>query len=306
MMGFEAAASDVFAAQGLFPAHGPNFFCGIRVEAKLHGIPFGGPGKCRPIPCMFGKTRQVAKTPLVETRLNQAACPFRSDGIGFAFHPARAQEARSKRNAAASTQENPRAHSVWASGDFGKATGCAIMRRCETTRLRVRRWMLWVAPVLFVFNQSCASMAGLAGRERAAARDSNVQASRNGDARKSPLHEEASNASPYAGLAQSGQASWYGPGFHGKLTASGEIYDERAMTAAHNFLPFGSRAKVTHVTTGRSVEVRINDRGPFVPGRIIDLSRAAARALGILESGIARVRVEGLGASPSASGHTAR
>jgi len=91
---------------------------------------------------------------------------------------------------------------------------------------------------------------------------------------------------------QSGRASWYGPGFHGKVTASGETFDEAALTAAHKSIPLGSKARVTNVTNGNSVEVKINDRGPFTQGRIIDLSRAAARALGILGTGIAIVRVE--------------
>jgi rare lipoprotein A len=89
-----------------------------------------------------------------------------------------------------------------------------------------------------------------------------------------------------------GEASWYGPGFHGKKTASGEIYDQTKFTAAHKTLPLGSRARVTNVKNGNSVEVEINDRGPFVGGRILDLSRAAAKALGFVESGIAPVRVE--------------
>ena len=93
-------------------------------------------------------------------------------------------------------------------------------------------------------------------------------------------------------LVQSGKASWYGPGFHGKVTASGETFDDAALSAAHKSLPLGSRARVTNVLNGNSVEVKINDRGPFIRGRIIDLSRAAARALGILEKGIAIVRVE--------------
>ena len=93
-------------------------------------------------------------------------------------------------------------------------------------------------------------------------------------------------------LVQSGRASWYGPGFHGKVTASGETFDEAALTAAHKSLPLGSKARVTNVTNGNSVEVKINDRGPFTQGRIIDLSRAAARALGILGTGITIVRVE--------------
>jgi rare lipoprotein A (peptidoglycan hydrolase) len=89
-----------------------------------------------------------------------------------------------------------------------------------------------------------------------------------------------------------GNASWYGPQLHGKKTASGVIYDQSGFTAAHRHLPLGSKVRVINLENERSVEVEINDRGPFVPGRIIDLSRAAARALGMLEDGIARVRIE--------------
>jgi len=89
--------------------------------------------------------------------------------------------------------------------------------------------------------------------------------------------------------AEVGIASWYGPGFHGRTTANGELYDMYAFTAAHKTLPFGTVVEVVDLDTGRSVVVRINDRGPFVPGRIIDLSYAAAGALGILERGTARV-----------------
>ncbi len=83
------------------------------------------------------------------------------------------------------------------------------------------------------------------------------------------------------GTVQTGKASWYGPGFHGRRTASGEIFNSNSMTAAHKTLPFGTRVKVTSRRTGRSVVVRINDRGPFVRGRIIDLSKASARRLGV-------------------------
>jgi rare lipoprotein A len=93
-------------------------------------------------------------------------------------------------------------------------------------------------------------------------------------------------------LTQSGKASWYGPGFHGKPTASGEVFDQALMTAAHKTLPLGSRAKVINLANGNSVEVKINDRGPHIDGRIIDLSRAAAGALGILVAGVAQVQVE--------------
>jgi len=89
-----------------------------------------------------------------------------------------------------------------------------------------------------------------------------------------------------------GEASWYGPGFKGKKTASGEIFDPAKFTAAHKTFPLGSRARVTHLENGKSVEVEINDRGPYADGRIIDLSQAAARALGMTENGTAAVRVE--------------
>lgn len=99
-----------------------------------------------------------------------------------------------------------------------------------------------------------------------------------------------------AGWRQEGDASWYGPGFDGKRTASGEVYDMEALTAAHRELPFGSRVRVLNLDNGRETQVRINDRGPFARGRVIDLSRAAAREIGMLASGTARVRVEVLGA----------
>ena len=86
-----------------------------------------------------------------------------------------------------------------------------------------------------------------------------------------------------------GTASFYGPGFHGNLTASGERFNSQAMTAAHRSLPFGSRVKVVNQDTGRSVTIRVNDDGPHVPGRIIDLSEGAFQQIASLGSGIARV-----------------
>lgn len=88
---------------------------------------------------------------------------------------------------------------------------------------------------------------------------------------------------------QSGRASWYGPGFHGRKTASGETFNANALTAAHRTLPFGTRVRVMNKSTGRSVVVRINDRGPYAHGRVIDLSRASAQAIGI--SGIGSVEL---------------
>lgn len=91
-----------------------------------------------------------------------------------------------------------------------------------------------------------------------------------------------------------GPASWYGPGFNGKKTASGDIFDDGKMTAAHKTMPLGTKAKVTNLSNGKTVHVEINDRGPYVEGRILDLSQAAARALGMIERGVAQVRIEPL------------
>lgn len=92
-----------------------------------------------------------------------------------------------------------------------------------------------------------------------------------------------------------GMASWYGPGFHGRRSANGERYNQNALTAAHRSLPFGTKVKVTNTRTGRSVVVRITDRGPFIGGRVIDLSAAAARMVGVMQSGVAPVSLEVLG-----------
>lgn len=88
-----------------------------------------------------------------------------------------------------------------------------------------------------------------------------------------------------------GLASYYGAGLHGRPTASGETFDQEQLTAAHRTLPFGTCVRVTFVATGRWVEVRINDRGPFVAGRIIDVSAAAARELGLITLGVGRVKL---------------
>ena len=123
--------------------------------------------------------------------------------------------------------------------------------------------------------------------------------------RAEPLHRWANR--PYKALGQEyvplaqlqpfrqrGLASWYGKRFHGQKTASGEIYDMYAMTAAHPTLPIPSYVRVTHLANRRSVVVRVNDRGPFHPGRIIDLSYAAAFKLGFIQAGSAQVEVESI------------
>lgn len=106
----------------------------------------------------------------------------------------------------------------------------------------------------------------------------------------------------HQGFSQRGVASWYGRKFHGRKTSNGEIYDMYAMTAAHKTLPLGIYVRVTHLQNGRSVVVRVNDRGPFVAGRIIDLSYAAANQLAMADAGTAQVQVQALGYRQSDQG----
>jgi rare lipoprotein A len=100
---------------------------------------------------------------------------------------------------------------------------------------------------------------------------------------------------PPVGFVEEGVASWYGPGYHGNRTSSGEVYDQESLTAAHATFVFGTRVKVTLLSTRRSVVVRINDRFPNHKGRVIDVSKAAARAIGLIGPGTGRVRVEVVG-----------
>jgi rare lipoprotein A len=102
----------------------------------------------------------------------------------------------------------------------------------------------------------------------------------------------SSKPSGKADFRQVGTASWYGPGFHGRKTASGERFDQNKLTAAHRSLPLDTVVKVTNLDNGKAVKVSINDRGPYVGNRVIDLSRAAANKLDMTEDGTARVRIE--------------
>ncbi len=97
---------------------------------------------------------------------------------------------------------------------------------------------------------------------------------------------------PAVGQLEEGTASWYGPGYHGKRTSSGEVFDQDDFTAAHPSFAFGTRLRVTLLSTGKSVVVRINDRFPAHKGRIVDLSRGAARVIGLIGPGTGRVRLE--------------
>jgi rare lipoprotein A len=140
--------------------------------------------------------------------------------------------------------------------------------RTSSAAMRTRRALQWCAvAAIAVAAASCAG------------------------ARRAPEREAEPPAEDRPGV-QEGLASYYGRYHHGKRTASGERFDMRAMTCAHRTLPFGTRLRVTDLESGRSVVVRVNDRGPFARGRVVDLSEAAAKALGILERGVARVRLE--------------
>lgn len=103
-----------------------------------------------------------------------------------------------------------------------------------------------------------------------------------------------------AGYDEIGKASWYGEDFHGKKTANGQIYDMYGLSAAHKTLPLGTQVRVTNLENRRSVVLVINDRGPFVTGRILDLSYGAAKKLGTVERGVAKVRIEAVGSVPYA------
>lgn len=108
--------------------------------------------------------------------------------------------------------------------------------------------------------------------------------------------------SAQSGYVEEGIASWYGPDFHGKKTSNGEVYDMHGRTAAHKTLPLGVYVKVKNLANGREVEARVNDRGPFVKGRIIDLSQTLAKELDLIGAGTAPVRIEALGYRDAGAG----
>src|SRR5271157_1475342 len=110
--------------------------------------------------------------------------------------------------------------------------------------------------------------------------------------RTPPPPAPSPSAVPKPGYTETGVASWYGHPYHGRRAANGEIYDMEKLTAAHRTLPFDTWLRVVNLGNGKTVEVRITDRGPFVEGRIIDLSHAAARAIDMIGPGVARVRME--------------
>lgn len=109
---------------------------------------------------------------------------------------------------------------------------------------------------------------------------------------RAPLRSHAPFEDTLPSWFQQGQVSWYGPGFHGRRTANGEIFDKTALTMAHRTLAFGTEVRVTNLHNGRSIVVRVNDRGPYARGRIADLSHAAASELGFTDRGVVRARIE--------------
>jgi rare lipoprotein A len=137
----------------------------------------------------------------------------------------------------------------------------------------MRRLFLWL----------CTAFSALIGWQAAAAADTtSAQPIEPGKLARAQRKSNAMSAKRF-----SGNVSWYGPQFHGRQTASGEIFDMNKLTAAHKTLPFGTRVLVENPRTGQSVVVKVNDRGPYAAGRVMDISREAARRVGILLGGVA-------------------
>lgn len=163
--------------------------------------------------------------------------------------------------------------------------------------------MIQTKPNLFVGLVAAFSLSAYASP----AADTSVQAAATAQpdvvVQTEPLHKTANLSYKVAGkryqptqtiesFSQTGKASWYGPGFHGKKTSSGERFDMNTLSAAHRTLPIPSYARVTNLSNGKSVIVRINDRGPFHGNRVMDVSKAAAKELGFIHTGTANVKVE--------------
>jgi rare lipoprotein A len=128
----------------------------------------------------------------------------------------------------------------------------------------------------------------------------NLSSGRNKEVANPDLHEPSVPRDAKPLITETGLASWYGPPYHNRRGSNGEVYNMNAMTAAHRTLPLGSIVRVTNVKTRHSVLVRITDRGPFIPGRIVDLSLAAARKIDVVQPGVAEVKVELIESPPSA------
>jgi len=139
----------------------------------------------------------------------------------------------------------------------------------------IRKWLSGISQLTLLG----ALLASGCTSERSGEQGNQAQQEKHSSAGK-PVHKEV------------GEASWYGPGFQGQETANGETFDQKDMTAAHPSLPMGTKAQVTNLENGKKVEVRINDRGPFIENRVIDLSGAAANKLDMKKDGTSQVKIE--------------
>jgi rare lipoprotein A len=152
--------------------------------------------------------------------------------------------------------------------------------------------------MLLVVNSACAPTGGYQVQVHDSAATKNLKGHQKPYSVNGELYRPLLD---HNGYVEEGTASWYGPDFHGKSTSCGEIYDMNAMTSAHKILPMGTRLRVTNLRNNRSVVVRVNDRGPFVKSRIIDLSYAAAKELDVVASGTAPVRIESIAGASGAA-----
>ncbi|MBM4162312.1 MAG: septal ring lytic transglycosylase RlpA family protein [Ignavibacteria bacterium] len=146
---------------------------------------------------------------------------------------------------------------------------------------------LLLIPLAWIAVAGCSSSPRFATREKSSQTNESTVAED-----KKPEKPGPSATSGRVLLTLEGVASYYADDFHGKLTSNGEIFDMDALTAAHRTFPFGTMVRVTNLTNSKTVIVRVNDRGPFVEGRIIDLSRGAAKELDLVKAGTARVKLE--------------
>jgi len=146
-----------------------------------------------------------------------------------------------------------------------------------------------------IIGMLCCAVVGLSGAQVSHAYRPDSTAQRRGCQPYAINGKYYKPLTSHAGFVQGGTASWYGSDFHGKETSSGEVYNMHALTAAHKTLPLGVYVKVQNRKNGREIVVRVNDRGPFIDGRIIDLSYSAAKNLGVVKSGTAPVLIEALG-----------
>jgi len=172
----------------------------------------------------------------------------------------------------------------------------------EMKRVKLKR-LIFVAPLIFFLLTACGPKQRVVidRREIPPPRQEVKKEERREEKREEPVYEaklppETKLEKRETREVQYGVASWYGGEFHGRPTSSGEIYDMFQLTCAHNSLPLGTIVMVTNLENGRSVELKVNDRGPFVKERIIDVSYAAARILGMWAKGTANVKVEWVGA----------